>query len=136
MFIMYTMMMFTDFLPDLDARKIIGYVSIVLVSLHLLVSFAVMLVDSAIRSSKRIKLYLIRRKNIKVRQAIQEKAITEFKPHTILKIIQEVDASLEQSDRSSASKPIKSRRSDSSINSRLSMLRPYTDINPSSYNQA
>ena len=102
MFIMYTMMMFTDFVPDLDTRKIIGYVSIVLVSLHLLLSFGVMLVDSAIRSSKRIKWYLIRRQNIKIRQATQEKAITAFKPHAILKIIQEVDESLEQSDRSSA----------------------------------
>jgi len=63
-----------------------------------------MLVDSAIRLTKRIKWYLIKRKNIKIRQAIPEiKAKTAIKPRQKrLKIINEVDEGLEESHRSGA----------------------------------
>ena len=83
MMIMYTMMMFTDFVPDLDTRQYIGYASIVLVAIHLLVSFGVMIIGSLSRFFDRIKWFFIRRKNFKIRQAIQEKAITAIRPANV-----------------------------------------------------
>ena len=83
MMIMYTMMMFTDFVPDLDTRQYIGYASIVLVAIHLLVSFGVMIIGSLSRLFDRIKWFFIRRKNFKIRQAIQEKAITAIRPANV-----------------------------------------------------
>ena len=83
MMIMYTMMMFTDFVPDLDTRQYIGYASIFLVAIHLLVSFGVMIIGSLSRLFDRIKWFFIRRKNFKIRQAIQEKAITAIRPANV-----------------------------------------------------
>ena len=37
MMILYTMMLFTDFAPDLEIRPYIGYVSIAFVAIHLIV---------------------------------------------------------------------------------------------------
>jgi hypothetical protein len=100
--IMYTMMLFTDFVPDLETRQYIGYVSIVLVAIHLLVCFSVMIIDSLRRMCDRVKWFFIRRKNIKIMQEIQATAIINpIKPITYrIDIVQEVDSELEESGRS------------------------------------
>ena len=132
MMVMYTMMLFTDFVPDLETRPYIGYVSIVLVAIHLLVCFGVMIIDSLRRICDRIKWYFIRRKNIKIKQEIQAIAITAVKHITYrIDVVQEVDSEFEESQKSrrrprvqSSRSRIPSGRSESSLNSRESMLRP------------
>ena len=83
MMILYTMMLFTDFAPDLEIRPYIGYVSIAFVAIHLIVCFGIMIIHTLRRTSNRIKWYVIRRKNIKIQQEIKAiYAIKMIKPAT------------------------------------------------------
>jgi hypothetical protein len=61
--IMYTMMCFTDFVPDLETQYGIGYVACSLVAGHLLVNLAIMLTTSFKLLTLRFKRFLILRKH-------------------------------------------------------------------------
>lgn len=60
--ILYTMICFSEFVPDITTRGYIGYYSMFLVSLHLGICFFFMLKDSYINSVKKIRVYFAIRK--------------------------------------------------------------------------
>ena len=82
MMVLYTMMLFTDFAPDLEVRPYIGYVSIAFVAIHLIVCFGIMIIDTLRKTFNRIKWHIIRRKNIKIQQDLKAIPVIVIKPIT------------------------------------------------------
>jgi hypothetical protein len=70
LFVLYTMMLFSDFVPEIDMRFNIGYASIAIVSLHLFVNLILILVSVGRKIVLKIKNWYIR---IKHNRAIKEK---------------------------------------------------------------
>jgi hypothetical protein len=66
--VLYTMMCFTQFVPEVDTREKIGYVSSGLVALHFLVNLAIMLSVSCCNAKKSCRLHYARKNQEKERQ--------------------------------------------------------------------
>ncbi len=63
LFIMYTMMCFTDFVPEIETQYKVGYISCGLVVSHLLINISIMLKTSIKQIVMRIKRWIMLRKH-------------------------------------------------------------------------
>ena len=70
--VFYTMMCFTQFVPEVETKEKIGYVSASLVALHFLVNLGVMLVHSCCNAKKTCRLNSARKKHEIERKTLQE----------------------------------------------------------------
>ena len=70
MFVSYTVMCFSDFVPDPETRFYIGYVSIGIVCLHLLISLGFMAAESYHLITLEIKKLIIRHRYFNSRKKI------------------------------------------------------------------
>jgi hypothetical protein len=79
--IMYTMMCFTDFVPDLETQYGIGYVACSLVVAHLLVNLGIMLTASFRLLTLRFKKCLIlRRHKLDIIKKNKERSVAAATP--------------------------------------------------------
>ena len=88
MSVLYSMICFSSFVPDLNAKQLIGYYCCFVVASHLLLNLYLILSTSIYGLKLKIKLWLARRKltqqklrnriKIKKRKRIRQQAITEL----------------------------------------------------------
>lgn len=85
--VMYTMMMFTDFVPDLETRSYIGYASMFLVVAHLAICIGFMIKDSILDLITKIKAFIAKRRNKAIQVQVENLKMTREKFQFVRKAI-------------------------------------------------
>ena len=68
-------MLFTDFVPEVETKFLIGWVSCCLVALHFVVNLAIMLRTSCIGAIRACRMKYLKKKYVETRKAQQKRII-------------------------------------------------------------
>ena len=75
MSVLYTMMLFTDFVPEVETKVLIGWLSCFLVALHFIVNLAIMLITSCKGAYMACRMNYLKKNYFKTRRAQQKNII-------------------------------------------------------------